>query len=55
MGEFKTKDNGPLPQTEWNLRRNQDVRALLDHVAHIIAKEYVEFTINTQQKKRTGE
>lgn len=38
-----------LTNADWNFRENKDVRELLDHIANILAREYVERMKNSQK------
>lgn len=41
MGKL-AKPEFELTDADWSFRENQDVRALLDHIATILAREYVD-------------
>lgn len=38
-------------KADFSLHKNMNVREILDHIAHILAKEYVEYIINNDEKE----
>lgn len=51
MDELKPIANEHLPKTDWSFRRDQNVRVILDHIAHILAEEYIELCIHSKKQK----